>query len=243
VDNNSTDGSTDRLKEYAARDPRIQLICRSENAGFSAANNQAARQARGEYLVFLNADTVVTSGWVERLLRHCRRDSSVGMVVPVTNSAGNQARINVSYTDRQSMEQFALRLARANMDASIELEVGPLFCAMVPRRVWNGVGELDERFAVGMFEDDDFSLRLRQSGFRIVTAEDCFVHHFGQGSFSQLASERYNQVFEENRRRFEAKWNVTWKPHQYREGILPGVTHFAPSSFSKRDAADGAPTY
>jgi hypothetical protein len=72
-----------------------------------------------------------------------------------------------------------------------------------------------------MFEDDDLCLHLRQAGYRIVTAEDSFVHHFGSGSFSQLPCDEAVRIFEENRRRFEQKWSITWQPHRLRSGVRP----------------------
>ena len=56
------------------------------------------------------------------------------------------------------------------------------------RDVYERVGPLDERFEVGMFEDDDYSARVRQAGYRVVCAEDAFVHHFGEGSLGKLAA-------------------------------------------------------
>lgn len=64
-----------------------------------------------------------------------------------------------------------------------------------------------------MFEDDDYSLRIRQAGYRIAVAEDVFIHHFGQSGFKILGDERYLALFEENRSKFESKWNIKWEQH------------------------------
>jgi len=232
VDNGSSDGTLKLLEDYSEAEPRMRLIALSENKGFAAANNIAARQARGEYLILLNIDTMATPGWVGRLIRHCHRDPSVGVVVPVTNWAGNEARINTCYTDFREMEQFAVLLAQRNWGQSLELRVAPLFCALIPRVVWTQVGELDERFEVGMFEDDDFSLRVRQVNFRIVAAEDCFVHHFGRGSFSKMSSTDYSRIFNRNLRRFEEKWRCRWAPHKFRSGVRPEHVHYDPDDFA-----------
>jgi hypothetical protein len=68
-----------------------------------------------------------------------------------------------------------------------------------------------------MFEDDDYSRRVRQAGYQIVCAEDVFVHHFGQASLGELCiNNQYDALLEGNRRRFEEKWGTPWKPHPRR---------------------------
>jgi GT2 family glycosyltransferase/glycosyltransferase involved in cell wall biosynthesis len=219
VDNNSTDNTKDLLQQHAALDARIHVIALAANKGFAAATNEAADLGNGEFLLMLNADTMVTSGWVTRLMRHIGMDAAIGLVCPVTNFAGNEIKINVSYGNCEEMEALAFHLARDYMGCSLNVAMAPLFCALVTRKVWEQVGKLDEGFQIGMFEDDDFSHRVQQAGFRIVAAEDCFVHHFGQGSFRKLDSVEYNGIFEKNRRRFEEKWNVQWQPHKTRPRV------------------------
>ncbi len=232
VDNGSSDGTVQLLKDYTDAEPRIRVIALPDNKGFAAANNIAARLARGEYLVFLNIDTIVTPGWVGRLVRHHQSDPSVGVVVPVTNWAGNEARINTDYANYAEMEEFATKLARKNMGTSNELGVAPFFCALIPREVWAQAGELDERFEIGMFEDDDYSIRVRQLCRRIITAEDCFIHHFGRGSFSKMSSTEYRRIFDHNLQRFEEKWARSWIQHKFRPGIRPEHVQHNPADFN-----------
>jgi GT2 family glycosyltransferase len=80
------------------------------------------------------------------------------------------------------------------------------------------VGLLDERFGIGMFEDDDYALRVKQKGYKVICAEDVFVHHWGRASFSKLSQEEYQRLFDENRRKFEEKWGMQWEPHRSRSG-------------------------
>ncbi|MGH9660516.1 MAG: glycosyltransferase, partial [Bryobacteraceae bacterium] len=231
VDNFSEDGTRDRLAAAAAADPHVHVSLEPSNLGFAVANNRAARLATGEYFILLNADTMVTAGWVQRLLRPFLRDPEVGVVVPVTNFAGNEARIHVNYHTASQMEEFAALIARERAGGAMDLEVAPLFCAAVPRAVWERVGELDEGFDLGMFEDDDFALRVLQARRRVVTAEDCFIHHFGQGSFGKLPREKYDEIFERNRKRFEQKWRVKWEPHRQRRGVRTDAPRFTPAEF------------
>ena len=67
-----------------------------------------------------------------------------------------------------------------------------------------------------MFEDDDYSARVRQAGYRVICAEDAFVHHFGQASFKRLSAAEYQAIWDRNQRLFEEKWGRPWQPHHPR---------------------------
>lgn len=164
---------------------------------------------------------MVTTGWLELLLRHLRRDPTVGLLTPVTNFAGNEIKIGTDYRNQEEMETFAAHVTRTHCGESFDVEVAPLFCAITPKQVWERVGPLDETFEIGMFEDDDLSMRVRAAGFRVVAARDCFIHHFGQGSFSQLPNVECQRIFDQNRRAFEIKWGMTWRPHRPADGVRP----------------------
>jgi cellulose synthase/poly-beta-1,6-N-acetylglucosamine synthase-like glycosyltransferase len=107
VDNASSDETPSWLKSFARTHPNLKVILNTENKGFAAGNNLAVKEASGEYLIFLNNDTVVTRGWVERLLSQVQRDPTIGLIGPVTNATGNEARIPVDYTTPAEMEAFA----------------------------------------------------------------------------------------------------------------------------------------
>jgi GT2 family glycosyltransferase/glycosyltransferase involved in cell wall biosynthesis len=235
VDNASQDDTPSLVNRYASTCKHVQGFCLSENLGFAAGNNIGVNHSTADYIVFLNADTLVTAGWLEILIRHHRKDAAIGLLTAVTNFAGNEIKINVDYENQADMEQFAAYLNRAYFGKAFDVAAAPLYCALMPRRVWNIVGELDESFGIGMFEDDDLSMRVRQAGFRVVAAEDCFIHHFGQGSFSKLTSGQYERTFEKNRRLYEQKWRTTWKAHQLRSGVRPvrEDSRFDPALFCK----------
>ena len=239
VDNASDDDSVARLKAHAEKDSRVRVFPQSDNLGFSGALNLAASEAAGDFLLFLNVDTIVTAGWLHRLLEALRSNPDLGAVIPVTNWAANEARINVPYRNRRQMDEFARSLARGMKGRITEMDVAPLFCTLMSREVWSEIGEFDPSFAVGMFEDDDYARRIRNSGRRIASAEDSFVHHFGRASFGELPKEEYRRVFEANRRRYEEKWGEPWKPHQAREGVAPPVSFDVGTFESGEDLGEG----
>jgi GT2 family glycosyltransferase len=216
VDNGSTDGTRDYLREVARLYPHVRPLFNDRNLGFAPAINQGLAATSGDVLVLLNNDTIVPPGWLTRLVHHLD-DPAIGLVGPLTNRCGNEAQIEVPYRTYDELIRFADRLGRTAARKAVDLRTAIMFCAAMRRDVFARLGPLDERFEIGMFEDDDYAMRVRAAGLRVVCAEDAFVHHFGQGALGQLAATgAYGDLFHANRRRFEAKWDVTWTPHQGR---------------------------
>ena len=219
VDNASSDGSREWLREWAEEPSRAghrrRLILNDENLGFAAGNNVGLREATGDILVMLNNDTYVTQGWVRTLCAHLRRDPSLGIVGPVTNNIGNEAKLEIAYDDIVDMHRVAGEYTRAHAGQEIALRTAAFFCVAMPRQVFERVGELDEAFGVGFFEDDDYCRRVELAGWRIACAEDVFVHHHLSASFDQLKAEAKKKLFDANKAIYEAKWGA-WEPHAYR---------------------------
>jgi GT2 family glycosyltransferase len=211
VDNASTDGTPDYLLSMARRDLRVQPIFMNRNLGFAAGVNAGFREARGDSFVMLNNDAVVAPGWLTHLVRHLD-DDSVGLVGPVTNQAPGAARVSASY--RTYGEFLDVAEARRRAGGTRYVQGLTLFCAALRRDVYLAVGPLDERFEVGMFEDDDYCMRVASAGLACRLAEDVLVHHFGEASFGRLVTDgTWMSIFDANRRRFEEKWGRTWAGH------------------------------
>jgi GT2 family glycosyltransferase/glycosyltransferase involved in cell wall biosynthesis len=215
VDNASADGTPEYLAEWAAAGKGRHLILNPDNRGFAAANNQGLAAANGDYLVLLNNDTHVTPGWIATLVAHLRQSRTLGMVGPVTNNIGNEARIDISYDDMDGMLHAAADYTTRHAGQLTPLRTVAFFCVMMPRAVYEKVGPLDEAFGIGFFEDDDYCRRVEQAGWTIACADDVFVHHHLSASFNKLKQEKRQALFEQNKAIYEAKWGA-WSPHKYR---------------------------
>jgi GT2 family glycosyltransferase len=213
VDNGSTDGTREYLSRLSASGAPVRTLLNDSNRGFAPACNQGLRLARGDVLVLLNDDTIVTPGWLRRLAGHLD-DPEVGMVGPTTNRIGNEAEIDASYRTLGELARFADARAEAHAGQAVDIPTLTMFCVAMRRDVYEAVGALDERFEVGLLEDDDYSLRVRSAGYRLRCTDDVFVHHFGETSFGKLVpSGEYARLLQANQKRFEEKWGVAWKPY------------------------------
>ena len=215
VDNSSLDGSAEYLKGKK-EEGKIETILNPQNLGFAKANNQGIEIASGEYIILLNDDTVVTQNWIFGLIKYLNLPG-IGMVGPVTNEIGNEAKINIAYSSLEEMRGWAEEYTRAHKEKYFEIKMLALFCIAFKKSLLDDVGLLDERFEIGMFEDDDFSVRVKNAGYQTICAEDVFIHHFGKASFKKLRDQEYLRLFNKNKELFENKWNITWEAHKYRD--------------------------
>ena len=213
VDNASRDGTVEYLKELSATNPRVRPIFNAHNLGFARASNQGIAAGRGDVLVLLNNDALVPRGWLPRLIGHLDGEN-VGAVGPVTNRIGNEAQLDADCRTYGDFLETAADLTEKRAGTAFEIPSLTMFCFAIRRDIFEQIGKIDERFEVGTLEDDDYSLRLREAGFRLLCAEDVFVYHFGEASFGKLVSDgSYARLLLENKRRFEQKWSRPWKAY------------------------------
>jgi GT2 family glycosyltransferase/glycosyltransferase involved in cell wall biosynthesis len=217
VDNASSDGTADWLREWARDRDDVVLVLNEKNLGFAGGNNSGLAAARGDVLVLLNNDTYVTVGWLHGLVRHLRENPSLGLVGPVTNNIGNEAKVDLEYASMEEMGDAAWRYTSARFRQLLRTSTVAFFCVAMRREVYEKIGGLDEDFGVGFFEDDDYCRRVSAAGYDIAIAEDVFVHHHLSASFEALGAARKQELFEKNKAVYEAKWGE-WTPHVYRAG-------------------------
>ena len=221
LDNQSTDGTIEYLKELQKEDyPTVRIIFNDENSGFAGGNNKAIEVSEGEYVVLLNNDTVVTRGWLSNWVKHFVNDTKVGMIGAVTNSIGNEAMISVQYHNKSELASFAYQYTSSHRNEVYrDIDRIAMFAVMIRRDIINEYGALDDSYKVGMFEDDDYAMVVKKAGYDFYLAEDVFIHHVNNASFKKLESDEYKIIFETNKRLFEKKWNVEWKTPKYRDGV------------------------
>lgn len=224
VDNASTDETPERLRAWEDKQHQLgrphRALLLERNRGFGGGVNEGLRLARGEFLAILNNDLVLSDGWARCLRRHLERDPGLGLICPTTNHIGNEAQVWLPGSTPESLLAAAHLRCLEHAGESISLHVAAFFCVMMPKRVFEAVGFLDESYFPGYFEDDDYCYRTRAAGFEIACAEDAYVFHELSASFNLEGREKREALLNRNRKIFESKWGP-WRPHQYRSASLP----------------------
>ncbi len=205
VDNDSRDGTQDYLRAQGD----IRAILNGVNNGFSKGCNQGAAIAQGEYVIFLNPDTLVTKGWSHCMARYFE-DKTVGAVGPVSNYVAGLQRLDLNlppaWRDAKSFPgngaaEVAENLARilkdgnAGKGVATKLLIG--FCLMMERSRYASMGGMDEDLFLGN-DDLDLSWRLRNAGLKLVVAADAFVFHEGQKSFKTEKKSTVDRLTQES---------------------------------------------
>ena len=226
-DNGSPDEALAPIREMAAQYPQIRLIENGENLGFARGNNVGIEAATGDYVLLLNNDTFVAPGALHAMVDHLERNPELGIIGPLTNNIGNEAKVDLTYGDMDEMARAARDLATGHRGQHTPMPVAAYFAAMFRRADLERVGDLPEIYGRGMFEDDDHCAAFRAAGFEIALAEDAFVHHHLSASFDAIPSAEKQALFARNKAIFEERWGE-WQPHRYRttrpKGSLPERT-------------------
>ena len=212
-------GCSAATRAWLEQRPDVSVICNEHNLGAPAARNQALARARGEWLVFLDDDVVVTRNWLSQLLWHAEVDPLAACIGPRTDRAAHgQALAYDGGETTEALEAFAAELhARARHKFRHALLLSS-FCLLTRRSVIAALEGFDTRFSPWGFEDDDFTLRAARLGMHNRVAEDVFVRHVAYSSGARAA--RHEQLLDENWRKFADKWSL---PGDARRGDYAGL--------------------
>jgi GT2 family glycosyltransferase len=214
VDNASSDGTVEELQRLAASIPNVKIVLNEHNVGFGPGNNQGLAAATGEILVLLNNDTVVPRGWLTRLARHLD-DATIGLIGAATNRSCNEAQIDIPYQTYGEFQAVARSQGERHERERYPIRMPMMFCVAFRRDTYERLGPLDERYEVGMFEDEDYALRAKAAGLQVAWTPEVYVHHAYHASIGKLLpTGDYMRLVKLNQGRFEEKWGICWERHR-----------------------------
>ena len=203
------DCSTDETAESIPRMPGLVYLRNEANSGFIASCNRGAQKARGNYLIFLNNDTLVRRGWLtplfdtfaeepragivgSKLLYPDGRLQEAGGIIWRDASAWNYGK----FDDAQKPEYNFLR----------EVDYCSAAALMIPKPLFESVGGFDSRYAPAYYEDTDLAFKVRRAGYKVLYQPlSEVVHYEGTTGGTDLSTgaKKHQDI---NRSTFAERW-------------------------------------
>ncbi|WP_350291518.1 glycosyltransferase family 2 protein [uncultured Croceitalea sp.] len=191
VDNASPNDNPERIKE---KFPEVTLIKSTKNLGFAGGNNIGVNAAQGEYLLFINNDTIVPDGFIEPLVETLDKDETIGMVSPKIKFHWDPTLIQ--YAGYTPMNHWTIRNNSigyhqkddGDYDKPGETESIHGAAMMVPRRVIEKVGLMTEIYFL-YYEEHDWAQAIKRAGYKVYYQPKSYILHkesLSTGKFSPL---------------------------------------------------------
>lgn len=194
VDDGSDEETRAFLDDFLIGQP-VRLIRHSQAQGYTLAANAGLRASSAEYVVLLNSDTIVTDGWLDRMITCAEQTDDIGLVGPLSNTASWQSVPEIfaengdwalnTLPDGYDLDQLAAIIATHS--AHLYPRVGFLngFCLLIKRELIDHIGLFDEaHFGGGFGEENDYCLRAVAEGWSLAVADDAYVYHAQSKSYS-----------------------------------------------------------
>jgi len=194
VDDGSRDETKLYLKAFAAAQGAV-LLTSATAGGYTKAANRGLRASEAPWTILLNSDTIIPFGCINEMLRIGQSDSKIGIIGPASNTASWQStpslfNENGDWADNplpqgvsiQKMQTIAASIAPPQ---GIDLPFLNGFAFMIRRELVNEIGIFDEEtFGAGYGEENDYCIRARNAGWKLIFAPNAYVHHAQSKSYS-----------------------------------------------------------
>jgi GT2 family glycosyltransferase len=206
LDIGSLDGTAEYLSGLAdglRRRVRVEVCRAASDLDIKDACQEALQRARGEFVVLLNNDTVVTPHWVDAMIALSQHAPDFGLIGPMSNHAAAEqlvetvpyrvgprrgARPGDPLIDVQAVQAFARTFQADHRGKWAKVPRLGGFCLLIRRAVLDRIRPvLNDWTDLGLFDTDILSAKVQEAGFSPVRASDLFIHHFGTRTFAQGA--------------------------------------------------------
>ncbi|NOY15307.1 MAG: glycosyltransferase, partial [bacterium] len=192
VDNNSDQKTKDILKKFQPQ-TNFNIIFNKKNRGFAKAVNQAAKAAKGKYLLLLNPDLLITPSQIQFLLEFAKKQQKLGAVVPALVTTGNKIQPSIYPLPSVwgAIKEFVFGLKQSYLPfvpktkKPIKVPAAVGACMLIPKSAWQKAKGLSLKYFL-YFEDVDFCRKLNRLGLPIWYLPNIKVKHIiGESSHQQ----------------------------------------------------------
>jgi GT2 family glycosyltransferase len=198
LDNGSPDDSAEKQKIFCKNYIWVESFYSETNLGYAGGMNYLAEKSVGDWLMLIGSDTIFYPNALGCMFQALSTvPESVGLVGPVTNSAGTAQCLQALGDDVSSAFSKAKDIFDLPSGIILPLYRADFFCVAIRRSIWNQLNGLDEIYGLGYYEDFDFSMRAKSLGFACVMVEDALVFHQGSASFKN--STKQSELLKKNK--------------------------------------------
>lgn len=202
VDDGSNAETRAFLDEFALQHT-CTLLRNDQARGYTRAANQGLQQTTADFVVLLNSDTIVTPGWLDRLVACAESGERVGMVGPLSNTASWQSIPEIESAgdwagnplpEGVSVDQMGELVAQTSARLYPEMPFLNGFCLLIRRELMREIGYFDEEnFGQGYGEENDYCIRARQAGWKLALADDAYIYHAQSRSYQHARRRQLSQ--------------------------------------------------
>lgn len=210
VDDNCPDNSYQVIVNAweSKKMPVGRVFRNNSNGGFAYACNIGAKHALGEYLIFLNADIIVSRNWVKPMIRVLEKKPDVGLVGNLQTTSDGETIESAGSEWSWSMDSFPhlgrgikLKDAPRYLLEPGEREMITAACIVIPKDFFYEIGGFDTQYRIGYWEDSDLCMEVHRAGKKIFyTPESKVIHKVGH---SGACNHPYMQA---NKYLFKHRW-------------------------------------
>lgn len=195
INDNSSDK---RVRPFLEKQTRknVIVIHNEINKGFSNNINIGINQSDINDVILLNSDTILTSRWVEKMVKCAYSSKTIGTVTPLSNNATLCSVPKLFEENRlpdgMDLDQAAEIVEQCSLNRYPQITVAHGFCMLIKREVIKIIGGFDaETFGRGYGEENDFCNRAGQMGYIHVMCDDTYIYHSGTRSFVSKEKQKY----------------------------------------------------
>lgn len=186
--------TADMLTAFERSFNHIEVQKNPENIGYTKSVNKGIKASNANWVVVLNSDTIVSEGWLGKLMNCALTEERIGMVGPLSNAASWQSVPEIQDKSGDwhlnplptglSIDDFSSLVEKHSVREYPSVGVINGFCQLINMELLDEIGLLDEiAFPIGYGEENDMCARAVKAGYKLLLADDTYVFHAKSKSF------------------------------------------------------------
>ncbi len=213
VDNNSTDKTETFISYLVEEGEPITYLRQKENLNFVKGVNVGLKVSMSRYVMLLSNDTILNKKCISNMLKIFKKDKNIGIVGALEffpDGKPTKTKPFIYWKPKTLLDPIlkGVEDVKAQIETGrfwVDVDIVGMACCIIKREVINEIGLLDERFSPCHYEQEDYSMRIKQAGFKLAICVNALFMHYVAATTS-LNMNYYQNIIKVNRIKFIKKW-------------------------------------